>query len=129
MAIEILAYEETPLGTLCLRRRESLSNPGGYALLRGRWLRPPRLFPRRFEGRLRPSLAGRDPFREPLRRAGPSPEFESSDSPSKPSTSRRVIGVPIMRSVARTQAASSPVTKVQALPSCSDRPVRPMRWV
>ncbi len=28
MAIEILSYEETPLGTICLRRRELLSKPG-----------------------------------------------------------------------------------------------------
>lgn len=28
MSLEILAYEETPLGLLCLRRRELLSNPG-----------------------------------------------------------------------------------------------------
>ena len=26
--LEILAYEETPLGPLCLRRRELLSSPG-----------------------------------------------------------------------------------------------------
>ena len=34
-----------------------------------------------------------------------------------------------MRSVARTQLQSSPVTKVQALPALSERPVRPMRCV
>ena len=28
MSLEILAYEETSLGLLCLRRRELLSNPG-----------------------------------------------------------------------------------------------------
>ena len=28
MSIEILAYEETPLGLLCLRRRELASQPG-----------------------------------------------------------------------------------------------------
>ena len=42
---------------------------------------------------------------------------------------RREIGSPIMCSVARTQPQSSPVTKVQARPSRSERPVRPMRWV
>ena len=39
------------------------------------------------------------------------------------------IGAPIMRSMAATIARSSPVTKVQALPSRSDRPVRPSRCV
>ncbi len=28
--LEILAYEETPLGPLCLRRRELLSEPGTF---------------------------------------------------------------------------------------------------
>ncbi len=45
------------------------------------------------------------------------------------STCRLGIASPIMRSVARTQLQSSPVTKVQAVPSHSERPVRPMRWV
>lgn len=45
------------------------------------------------------------------------------------SISRRGIGSPIMRSVARTQPQSCAVTKVQAVPSRSERPVRPRRWV
>jgi hypothetical protein len=41
----------------------------------------------------------------------------------------RGTGAPSIRSIAATIARSSPVTKVQALPSRSLRPVRPIRCV
>ena len=53
----------------------------------------------------------------------------SSNSFSKPGNCLRPMGEPRTRSVSRTQAASSRVTRVQALPLSSERPVRPIRWV